>query len=521
MEKTNNFTPTQDDAFDFLVAEFDQQKRKVEELAQFFNDPAYTHALELFQRYNDKDDRQKLGYDNPEGALKVLAADYWVKAMSRTDVWDWMPAERREQWNDQLRALDVPSFDEETVRATIGDLLMKRKHFFAEQVDGVFRALSRTHVTNQPEGFGKRFIIPNLFESWGSLSWQKMERLYDLRSAIATILGRERPYRDTTRDLIEWVRRVNGQWHTVDGGAFKIRIYNGVGTAHVEVNPQVAWRLNEVLSVLHPMAIPEKNRKPAKVKRKLKDFELMQDMLPDQVSRIVGGIEKAYTHERYGFNDVRRSRIPDTYLVCHSVDKHVNDRVREVLKHIGGVETSPAMWFFDYNPIDVCKRIQFDGSIPDFKSHQFYPTPDHIVDAAITELGLSEGQSVLEPSAGIGGIACKIPGNVTAVEISSLHCDILKARRAGEVIQADFMKWKAERKFDRIIMNPPYSQGRWKAHTERAASMLADGGVLVAILPASAANGWGIDGFKVVPIEVFKDDFDKASVDVVVVKITR
>lgn len=517
-----NFTPTQDDAFDFLVREFEQQKQKVVELAGFFSDPAYAQALELFQRYNSKEEQSKLGYDDPTGAIKVLAADFWVKAMSRTDVWDWMPAERREQWNDQLRALEVPEFEQETVRATIGDLLMKRKHFFAEQVDGVFRSLSRTHVTNQPEGFGKRFIISNLIDSWGSLSWQKQERLYDLRCAIATVLGRERPDRSTTRDLIEWVRKINGEWHTVDGAAFKIRIYNGVGTAHIEVHPEVSWRLNEVLSMLHPMTIPEKNRKPAKVKRKLKDFELMQDMLPDQVSRIVGGIEKAYTHERYGFNDVRRSRIPDTYLICHSVDKHVNDRVREVLKHIGGVETSPAMWFFDYNPINVCKRIQFDGSIPDFKSHQFYPTPDHIVEAAVAELGELDGKSILEPSAGIGGIVTKLPGGVTAVEISSLHCEIIETRdRSADVIRADFMKWKTDRKFDRIIMNPPYSQGRWKAHTERAANLLADDGVLVAILPASAANGWGIDGFKVVPLDTFVGDFDRASVDVVIVRITK
>lgn len=521
----SDFSVSVNDTFDYLVTEYNEKKRKVEELSKFFNDPDYEYALDLFKRYNKSNDRKSLPYSDTTGALKVLDADYWSTALSRTDVYDWMPAKRREEWNTQIRDLDIPTFEEDTVRTTILDLLHSRKQFFAESVDGMFRSLSRTHVTNQPEGFSKRMILPNIISNWGDVLWEAVDLIYDFRCAISSVLKRERPSRNSTEEMLNWVKRSNGVWQTVDGGAFKIRIYNGAGTAHIEVSPHVSWRLNEVLATIHPMAIPEKNRQPAAKKTKLKTFDLMQDMLPEQVLHRIGNIREHVKHvtDYSKFGSVSREVVPNVYYVNYSTDKHVNDRIDEVLRHIGGVKqpNAQSLWVFDYNPISVCERIQFDGSIPDFKSHQFYPTPIEIIHEAVMALELESEHSVLEPSAGIGDIVIRLNGNVTAVEISSLHSDIIKERTDATVITKDFMKWKCNERFDRIIMNPPYSQGRWKAHTMRAIEFLKEDGVLVAILPKTAVTGLQVDGWCVEVVGEFEDKFDKANVDVVVLKVTK
>jgi len=44
-------------------------------------------------------------------------------------------------------------------------------------------------------------------------------------------------------------------------------------------------------------------------------------------------------------------------------------------------------------------------------------------------------------------------------------------------------------------MNPPFSQGRWQAHVEAAATLLAPGGRLVAIVPASAHGKYQVEGY--------------------------
>ena len=106
------------------------------------------------------------------------------------------------------------------------------------------------------------------------------------------------------------------------------------------------------------------------------------------------------------------------------------------------------------------------------------------------------------------------------VEISALHCKVLEAK-GYSVAQADFLQLPANGPFDRIVMNPPFSEGRWKAHLQHAASMLKQGGRLVAILPASAKNRDVLTGWTVEWSRVFDNEFAGASVSVVIMVATR
>lgn len=90
-----------------------------------------------------------------------------------------------------------------------------------------------------------------------------------------------------------------------------------------------------------------------------------------------------------------------------------------------------------------------------------------------------------------------------------------------ESLQADFLKFTSDKPFDRIVMNPPFSEGRWHAHLQHAASMLSGDGRLVAILPASAKGKPVLEDFDLQWSAVLENQFAGTSVDVVILAAQR
>jgi len=179
-------------------------------------------------------------------------------------------------------------------------------------------------------------------------------------------------------------------------------------------------------------------------------------------------------------------------------------------------------WFeFDYDFREALDHIITSGCLPDQKSHQFYPTPEKLARMAVELAEIEPDHNCLEPSAGQGGLADFMPKEqTTCVEISKLHCEILKSKEY-KVINQDFLKFEQEQCYDRIVMNPPFSEGRWQAHVERAAGMVKTGGRLVAILPAGAKNKFSLSGLDCQWSPVFDNEFDGASVSVVILRADR
>jgi len=190
-----------------------------------------------------------------------------------------------------------------------------------------------------------------------------------------------------------------------------------------------------------------------------------------------------------------------------------------VLESIGGVKQKAGHYLFDYDPKRIVNEIIASGCVPDHKSHQFYPTPQELAELAVSYADIEDGMVVLEPSAGQGGIADYLPAGSMLVEVSALHCEILKEKGHSNVVQGDFLNISLG-KFDRIVMNPPFSSGRWQAHTEKAAGHLADDGVLVAIVPASAWQKYAINGFDVDFMSKHDGAFDGTGVSVCIMRIT-
>lgn len=526
------FAPVSYSALDELIMRREAMKKEMEFLCATVEQAQFGAMAMLLRANLDRDTHMSVPklFDLKRGIMQ-LDSDMWQQAMRLTDVWEYMPQARRSQWHTQLTAwkeergyqygkkpeLDMVPFERDAVTNTIKQLLLMRTQFFSEKVDGIFRGLSGEHVTNSPMGFGKRMIIAN------ASTWEKTGLIDDLRMVIAKFRGLPEKLGMSSGDLLRRMPR-DGEWFDIDGGAMRIRLYK-VGTAHFEVHEDLAWKLNKVLANLYPAAIPSEFRQPAKKKRKLKDFELFDDLLPHPVRRAIGAMRPFYGSTRaYDFD-------------YSSSDKAVIADAAAVLRAVGGAEVEREynadrwghekrkrkVWEFDYDCREILLQLAAWGRVPNAKSHQFYPTPEGLArDAvALAEDGAVPSMNWLEPSAGQGGLADLLPKERTmCVEISELHCKILEAK--GHMVkQADFLKLPVNGPFDRIVMNPPFSEGRWQAHVEHAAGMLAPTGKLVAIVPASAKDKFQLEGFTTSWSDVYVNAFATASVSVVILIAER
>ncbi|MFZ3193704.1 MAG: DUF4942 domain-containing protein [Moraxellaceae bacterium] len=518
------FAPASTDLVDGLVGQYRQARARIESLANVMAGEL-SGALHYFIQGNLKDERHGIPTRidrlmQAPGAIAALNADYWQRALGLTDVLDCMPQKRRDEWFEQIREQTTPDFEEETVRDTIGALLAARSRFFAERVDGIFRALSGAHVTNRPEGFGKRMIMGRVLCEYGTVNHSQAGTINDLRCVVAKFMGRDEPRWDATAALIKAAKRNPGEWMEVDGGSIRLRVYAGVGTAHLEVHPDMAWRLNAVLASIYPLAIPPKFRqRPA---RKAKEHALMQRPLPFEVVEILAGLAEA--RELVDSLRNRWNSLPRTRALGYGYrdNKVAVAEAARVLEAIGGVRVAAGHFQFDYEPQAVLDLIVCSGCIPDDKTHQFYPTPESLAARAVELAGIEDGHRCLEPSAGTGSLADLMPKDTHCVEVSAMRAGVLEAKGYA-VTRADFLELvpMLKPRFDRVVMNPPFSGGRWRAHLEAAAALLAPGGRLVAILPASARGADLLHGLALHWHGPYENEFAGTSVSVVILVAER
>jgi len=125
---------------------------------------------------------------------------------------------------------------------------------------------------------------------------------------------------------------------------------------------------------------------------------------------------------------------------------------------------------------------------------QLYPTPEPLAARMVQLAELTPECHVMEPSAGTGNLlkAIKdagIPARLSACELNLKLADDLAGKFQGALIYpGDFLEltgWELGAPFDRILMNPPFSDGADIKHIRHAATMLKPGGKLIAI----CANG--------------------------------
>lgn len=512
-EDANKFLPSQHDAIDYMITDYQKIRKNMEEVSTLMQSKGFKGIEHYFVKGNVD---ARGGYYSSEKlfdilpAVAVLNSEFWKKALDITDVISLMPQKRKDEWYKQIEEKKCPDFTDDTVRTTIFELLQQRGNFFAEKVEGVFRVLSGSHVTNTPQGFNKRMIIARVIDSLDMIDYSRKGYIHDLRSVIAKLLGRTEPDMNQTYSIIKAAQNDTGQWQCVDGNAIKIRVYK-VGTAHIEIHPDVAWQLNKVLATLYPMAIPAKFRQ--KPEKESKEFEMLNDIIPYAVL--------AKFNDRNAF-DLKTMQY--TVRRYHDVDKLIVNRIKEILRHIGGVESSHDVFQFNYDIRNTITEIYHNGYIPNYKSYQFYPTPESIARYVCESAELECGMIVLEPSAGTGNLVDAIAVDdipVVCVELSDIHCKILESK-GYETIQGDFIEVSDRLgMFDRIIMNPPYSLNRADVHVKKALKHLKKDGIMIAVLPLSFRNKEIDSNFDQEVLRTFDNLFDNTVISVIIVKLTR
>lgn len=126
------------------------------------------------------------------------------------------------------------------------------------------------------------------------------------------------------------------------------------------------------------------------------------------------------------------------------------------------------------------------------KDFAFYPTPPEVARRMAELAEYPDGEdtiSTLEPSAGRGDLLAVIPWDFgcLAIEYNHHRCQALRdANGLWPILEADFLKWKTDKAFHRVLINPPFNDRVEAVHVVKAFSHLRPGGILVGIIP----EGW-------------------------------
>ena len=122
--------------------------------------------------------------------------------------------------------------------------------------------------------------------------------------------------------------------------------------------------------------------------------------------------------------------------------------------------------------------------------NDFFPTPANLANEVAELAQIDEGHKVLEPSAGNGLLADaanELGAEVDAVEMAGDLREILQ-EKGYNLIGHDFMSVPADPVYDRVLMNPPFSNDQDIQHVSHAYKMLKPGGRLVAIVSSMAGD---------------------------------
>jgi predicted RNA methylase len=136
---------------------------------------------------------------------------------------------------------------------------------------------------------------------------------------------------------------------------------------------------------------------------------------------------------------------------------------------------------------DAAERHHAPKSTP-AKNFGDFQSPEAVGRRVIEEAHIGPGMLVLEPNAGRGmlaNLAHAKGGLLTCVEVKGKYVDELR-RAFGDVRHADFLTIQRRHlpEFDRVVMNPPFDQGRDIDHVMHAFRFLKPGGRLVAVMAA-------------------------------------
>ncbi|WP_128803036.1 MULTISPECIES: methyltransferase [unclassified Streptomyces] len=172
------------------------------------------------------------------------------------------------------------------------------------------------------------------------------------------------------------------------------------------------------------------------------------------------------------------------------LDRKLYERVNLALHAVGGVwHRYKKAHIFTIDAADAIAGLLATGEVITDVDRGFYPTPQATVERLLDLAELEPACEVLEPSAGRGAIAEAVAARgaiVDCVELDTARAEHIRAGGyARQVTNADFFSVPVERRYQRVIMNPPFAGRQDIRHVERALRFIQPGGLLVAIMYGS------------------------------------
>lgn len=144
---------------------------------------------------------------------------------------------------------------------------------------------------------------------------------------------------------------------------------------------------------------------------------------------------------------------------------------------------------FPADPSHLLQQVQGGEKRNLKKEFQFFATPDSLCDELVEHANISSYNSFLEPSAGRGAIINAIHRVcpevvVDCCELMEINQSFLTELPNTNFICDDFLNLKnvSEKKYDRIIANPPFYKNQDIDHVEQMLQHLSEGGRLVTVM---------------------------------------
>jgi predicted RNA methylase len=220
------------------------------------------------------------------------------------------------------------------------------------------------------------------------------------------------------------------------------------------------------------------------------------------------------------------------YLNSPQLDRKTYESVDDVLKRLGGKWKGgkTKAHVFPYDPQPLLEAVLDSRMMPLNNPLDFYQTPPAVVQELMTDAEMRHIRMshhtyrVLEPSAGRGAIADALWAQfgehieLDLVEMNPLNIKLLRDKGYAP-LEANFLDFETDRRYDRIIMNPPFTASKdkkaYQKHITHAFSLLNRGGLLVSVAPGSLSFRQDDEDFdtwitrhghrRELPKEAFKD----------------
>lgn len=173
------------------------------------------------------------------------------------------------------------------------------------------------------------------------------------------------------------------------------------------------------------------------------------------------------------------------------MDPKLYQLVNEVLEAVGGRwTTSVQAHVFPVDAAEAIAPVLETGQVVTLREKrqqaQYFPTPAAVVERLIELADLQPGMEALEPSAGSGAIATTAAASgavVDCIERDPGYAAVLADTGVARTVQvADFLTAPTEARYDRVLMNPPFTKGADIAHVEHALRFLKPDGLLVSVM---------------------------------------